>query len=103
MTKVPDSLSGGQVSPRDVRKIVTVPAEVAEARHVFDPARQRNLRAHPFVTAEVDSGTLAAMATDAVGAERDALHRRFASQRPRLASYREMQPRGISMAAFTRQ
>jgi deazaflavin-dependent oxidoreductase (nitroreductase family) len=54
-----------------------------------NPDWYHNLKAHPDVTIEVGTDTIAAVATEATGAERDRLYRTQAERVPQFAEYEQ--------------
>lgn len=66
-----------------------------------NPAWYHNLRAHPEVTIEVGRDTLAAVASEADGDERERLYRAQAQDTPQFAEYQRKTERTIPVIILT--
>jgi deazaflavin-dependent oxidoreductase (nitroreductase family) len=67
----------------------------------MNPDWYHNLRAHPDVKIEVGTDTLDAVASEAIGEERECLFRRQAERTPQFADYQKQTERVIPVIVLT--
>lgn len=79
-------------------RYVVLAANAGAARH---PDWYHNLAAHPDVTVEVGTATLAAAAVEVTGGERGTLFGAFTRRHPQAAGYRSRTTRPIPVIALT--
>lgn len=82
----------------DGGRYVVIASNGGSLRH---PAWYHNLRSRPDVTIEVGSETLAAVAEEATGPERDRLFRLMADHAPQIVDYQAAVARTIPIVVLT--